>query len=67
MKKLLGIVGGVVNRLVWAVGCFAIVRYAWQHWPVYTALAGGLMAGLGVWYCRRFYLERFGAGVSGER
>jgi hypothetical protein len=32
MKKLLNTLAAVVDRVVWAVGCFAIVDYASNHW-----------------------------------
>jgi len=32
----------------------------------YAIMAGVLILGLGIWYCRRFFVEPFRAGLRGD-
>ena len=67
MKTLLKPLTTLIDRLVWMVGWFAILRYALEHWPVAYAITGGtILAGFGVWYSWRFFVQPFRAGLRGE-
>jgi uncharacterized membrane protein len=67
MRRIVNLMAGVIDRIVWAVGCFTISCYLWEHWPLaYAVMAGGLIIGLGVWYCRKFFVGPFKAGLREE-
>jgi hypothetical protein len=67
MNTVLRTLATVVDRLIWAVGCFAIISYASDHWPlVYRGATVALLLGFGIWYLWMFFIRPFRAGLKGE-
>jgi hypothetical protein len=68
MKVFLNTVGNMVDRIVWAVGCFAIFDYAFEHhWNLAVSIVSGvLIAGFGGWFFWQYFVVPFRAGWRGE-
>lgn len=64
MKTLIDALAVVIDRVVWGIGCFVIIAYAWDNWPKGCDLAVLVsIVAFGVWYFRRFCLQPFRAGL----
>jgi hypothetical protein len=65
--KPLKILATVLDRLVWMVGLMTILIYARDHWPTpYSVAVSVLLLGFGVWYCWKFFVQPFRAGLRGQ-
>ena len=66
--KTLDTLGSVIDRIVWAVGCFTIIGYSQEHWPLALQIVTiALLVGFGLWYLWRFFVQPFRAGLRGEQ
>ena len=57
----------LIDRAIWMVGCFTIISYSQDHWPLalrYSEVVFGL--GFGVWYFWTIFVQPFRAGLRGE-
>jgi ABC-type nickel/cobalt efflux system permease component RcnA len=58
----------VIDRLVWAVGCFTIIGYSREHWPLASQIVTAvLLISFGLWYLWRFFVQPFRIGLRGEQ
>jgi hypothetical protein len=56
------------DRLIWMVGCFTIISYSREHWPLASQVVTVvLLAAFGLWYLWRFFVQPFRAGLRGEQ
>lgn len=64
--KALDTLAKLADRIVWMIGCFTMISYSREHWPfalqIVTAV---LLAGFGLWYLWRYFVEPFRAGLRG--
>jgi fatty acid desaturase len=67
MKKLLNTLAAVVDRVVWTVGCFAIIDYASNHWLLaYRVAMVVILVAFGAWYIWAFFVRPLREGLKGQ-
>jgi hypothetical protein len=67
MKRLVNMLAAVVDRVVWMVGCFAIIDYASNHWPlVFRVATIVFLVAFGAWYLWAFFARPFREGLKGQ-
>ena len=65
--KTIDTVAKVADRIIWAVGCFTIMGFAHDHWPVaYQVATGAFLLGFGVWYLWRYLVQPFRTSLRGS-